>query len=170
MRQGSDRRDVGQSERDFVLELLFRLVEDADDTAVFVDYLRELVFCRGDCFSHRLYLLPVGFYLLLGLCSRTGRRRFGTLHLDVFVRGLDPCRGWVVLGGGGEGEGAVRGSEAPVLKGASANSTLVLAVRDQGPDHTFGSLFLILQRQKDYNLHAKYVMKVEMACERYKRG
>ena len=46
-----------------------------------------------------------------------------------------------MLGGGGEGEGAVRGSEALVLKSASANGTLVLAVHDQGPDRTFGSLF-----------------------------
>ena len=50
MRQGPDRRDVRQSEGDLVLELLFRLVEDADDGAVFVDNLRELVFRRDDCF------------------------------------------------------------------------------------------------------------------------
>lgn len=141
MRQGSDRRDVGQSERDFILELLFRLVKGADDTAVFVDYLRELVFRRSDCLRYRLYLLPVGFYLVLGLRSRTGRRRFGTLHLGVSVRRLGPCRGWVMLGGGGEEEGAVRGSEALVLKSTSANSTLVLAVHDQGPDHAFGIVF-----------------------------
>jgi hypothetical protein len=45
MRQGPDRRDVGQGERDFVLELLFGFLEDADGAAILVDFLRELVFC-----------------------------------------------------------------------------------------------------------------------------
>lgn len=43
MGQGPDRRDVRQSERNFILKLLFGLLEDADDTAIFVDYLLELV-------------------------------------------------------------------------------------------------------------------------------
>ena len=45
VRQGPDWRDVGQGESDFFLEVLFGLLEDVDGTAVFIDYLRELVFC-----------------------------------------------------------------------------------------------------------------------------
>ena len=116
MRQGPNRRDVGQSEGYFILELLFGLVEVADGAAVLVDYLRELVFCRGDCFGHELDLLPVGFYLSLGLRARTGRRRFGTLHPDVTGHRPGPCRGRAMLGGEGEEEveGAVGGGEAVV--------------------------------------------------------
>ena len=69
MGQGPDRRDVRQSERDLILELLFGILEDADGAAVFVDYLRELVFCRSDCFGQGFYCLPVGFYLGLSFCA-----------------------------------------------------------------------------------------------------
>ena len=80
VRQGPDRRDVGQSERDFILELLFGFLEGADGAAMVVDYLRELVFCRSNAFGQGLYLLSVRFYLSLGFRARTSCGRFGTLH------------------------------------------------------------------------------------------
>ena len=61
------------------------------------------------------------------------------------------------------------------LKSASTHCTLLL-VHDSGPGpHTF---FCISdpsfqrqgKREKDYNLHAKYVMGVEMMSERYNEG
>lgn len=45
MGQGPDRRDVSQGQGDFILEVLFGLLENVDGAAIFVDYPRELVLC-----------------------------------------------------------------------------------------------------------------------------
>ena len=112
MGQGPDRGDVCQREGDLFLELLFGLVEGTDSEAVFVDYLRELVFCRGDGFGQGLYLLFIRFYLGLGFRTRPSCGRFGTLHFDAAGHRPGPRRGRVMwvgrkkgrVGGGGEVE------------------------------------------------------------------
>jgi len=115
MRQGPDRRDVRQCEGDLFLELLFGLVEGTDSAAIFVDNLRELVFCRGDGFGQGLYLLFIGLYLGLGFRTRTSCWRFGTLHHGAVRHRPGPRRGrvmWVERKKGREGGG----SEAVELK------------------------------------------------------
>jgi hypothetical protein len=69
MGQGPDRRNVRQSERDFILELLFGILKDADGAAVLVYYLRELVFCGSDRLGQGFDPLLVGFYLGLSFCA-----------------------------------------------------------------------------------------------------
>jgi len=74
-----------------------------------------------------------------------------------------------MLGGEEERERAVSGSEAVVLKGASPSYQGRQTVL--GQHFVFWSLVSKAWREKkDYNLHAKYVMRAEMVCERYKEG
>ena len=63
-----------------------------------------------------------------------GSGRCILMLLDV---GRTLCRGQMMLGGKREGEGAVRGNEAVVLKGASAQSLILAVHNGPGPNTCF---------------------------------